>query len=240
MRSLKGILVSVLTVGLSAQAFAQAPYPLTTELVWHQKHGVKQVQMRNGHPSQLRCDDAQKVKIAVTRFHDKTSNLNGYRSEFGTGIRDMLITALDHTGCFQVLEREHLEARDFEAQGKIERADFLVTAAVTEFEIDAGHANVSPGSWGGLGRMIPPILQGSHGVYQRAHVAMDLRLSDTHTTRIVATATAEGSASGFNVGWQNNMIGHKTPMGQAVRQMIQQAVNIIVPKTTAVRSAQAS
>ncbi len=188
-----------------------------------------------------------KARIAVKNFENKTGRW--YEGEIGRGMAEMLATALFHTNRFIVLEREMisavLEEQDFGiterirketriAGGEIEGAELLVTGAVTEFE---------PGSSGGGGKVIGGhwgyVSGGPRISFQKAHVAIDIRVYDTRTSRIVAACSVEGKAKNIGLGgvvfspYVDVDLGgwSKTPMEKAVRVAIAEAVNYIVQNT---------
>ena len=126
--------------------------------------------------------DGPKARIAVSSFTIKSAKGHG---QMGTGLSDMLTTELFHTNRFIVLERKQLDEviaeQDLAATGRIrpgteaptgeiEGAELLVIGAVTEFEPEAGAAG------GGLVLGPFPVIAG--GGAKRAHIAIDLRVTD--------------------------------------------------------------
>jgi len=194
-----------------------------------------------------------KARIAVARFKDKThKNWKWWTSEIGDGMADQLVTALFNTNRFIVLERQTLgdvlSEQDLGASGRIrkdtaapigeiEGAELLVVGAVTEFE------GAASGAGGGIGGFGKGILGGIMGGYKKAHMAIDLRVIDTRTSRIVAATSVEGEATDVNLGglvagwggsgalagglggWKN------TPTEKALRICIKEAVQFVVSKT---------
>lgn len=122
------------------------------------------------------------------------------------------------------------------AIGQIEGAELLITAAITGFDpgvaAKEGSLGGMLGSAGGvLGSMLPQAF-----AYKKAHVAMDLRVVDTGSARVVAATSVEGSASGFSTAGSGMLGGSlgsfsKTPMETAIREMIRKAVAFIVAQT---------
>ena len=112
-------------------------------------------------------------------------------------------------------------------------------AAVTEFDDNSG------GTRGGLGGFGGGVLGAIAGGVKKAHMAIDLRLIDARTSRILAATSVEGEAKDFNVGgalggytgsvglggalqtWKN------TPREKALRQVIGAAVDFVVSRTPA-------
>ncbi|MFP3927641.1 MAG: CsgG/HfaB family protein [Desulfobacteraceae bacterium] len=195
-----------------------------------------------------------KAAIAVADFEDKTVGRGQYRAEYGRGLQDMLVTALFNTNRFIVLEREKLQAvmteQDMGASGRfrkdtaapigeLEGAQLLVAAAVTGF--DPGQAG-GGGEVSGSGGFLRKTQLGSlFGGYQRAHLALDLRIIDTATGRILAATNVQGKAHSYDLG--GSLLGSsaggglstfaKTPMEQAIRKAINEAVNFVASQTPA-------
>ncbi|HEY6000085.1 MAG TPA: CsgG/HfaB family protein [bacterium] len=184
-----------------------------------------------------------KARITVSKFTDKSAK--GYGG-IGEGMSEMMTTALFNTNRFIVLERgelgEVLREQDLGASGRIKKgteaaigevegAELLVVGAITEFEPNAAGAGgglVLPGFGAGLG-------------VKTAHVAIDIRVIDAKTSRILAAQTVEGRAQ--DIGGLGAIapgplaIGFgafaKTPMEKAIRVCIQTAVNFIAQQTPA-------
>jgi curli biogenesis system outer membrane secretion channel CsgG len=194
------------------------------------------------------------ARIAVARFENKAANSGRWWNEsIGDGMADMLTTALFNSGRFIVLERQAIDdvmaEQDLGASGRvrestaaaigeIEGAELLVVAAVTEF---SENASGTRGSFGGsrIGRVIGGIAGGSSS----AHMAIDLRIIDSNTSRVLAATSIEGEAKDFDIGgalagytgshalggslstWEN------TPREKALRQVIGKAVEEVVRRT---------
>jgi len=197
--------------------------------------------------SQAQAVPAGSMKsIAVMTFQDKTAK--GWRG-IGEGMADMLTSALVESGRFIVLERQALkdviQEQDLGASGRVKRetaapigeiegAQLLVYGAVTEFEPE--EAGIGGGTY------IPGLKTGIIGGVKRAHVAIDLRIVDSKTSRIVATTTVVGKSTDIGGGIGTVIGGGKTrmpiglagfkntPMEQALRACIEQAVNFIASK----------
>jgi curli biogenesis system outer membrane secretion channel CsgG len=193
-----------------------------------------------------------KARIAVSRFENKTADsYDWYSPSIGDGMADMLTTALVNSGRYIVLERgaidDVLGEQDLGASGRIrqdtaaaigeiEGAELLVVAAVTEFG-DSGGTQAGGGGFGG--RVFGAITGGS----RTAHMAIDLRVVDATTSRILAATSVEGEAKDFNIGgalagytgsvglggglstWKN------TPREKALRQVIGAAVEYVISVT---------
>ena len=195
-----------------------------------------------------------KARIAVARFENKSADARSFwNPQIGNGMADMLTTALFNSGRFIVVERgagleDVMQEQDLGASGRvrqdtaaaigeIEGAELLVVAAVTEFEGNAG------GTRGGAGGIGGGVLGAVFGGVRKAHMAIDLRIVDARTSRILAATSVEGEASDFNIGgalagytgsvglggalqsWEN------TPREKALRQVIGKAVEVVINKT---------
>ncbi|ACM93604.1 putative curli production assembly/transport component CsgG subfamily [Nautilia profundicola AmH] len=187
-----------------------------------------------------------KARIAVASFKCKAAKCNG---QIGSGIADMLTTALFNSGKFIVIERsnEGFSAVERELQlsqgmikqnrqiNNLEGADILVVGAITAFEPKAG--GISAG-----GIVIPrgvPVIGGIKFGKDEAYIAADIRLIDVKTGRIINATTVEGQASKWNIGGigggftGNVALGaglstyKNTPMEKAIRDMINKAVEKI-------------
>jgi len=151
-----------------------------------------------------------RARIAVVSFDQKAAK--GY-GRVGDGLADMLATELVNTNRFIVLERQELGAVMAEQDlarsgrvsaatgaptGQIEGAELLVTGAVTAFE-----PNYQGGSVGGilLSRRHPG---GLGAGLKQAYVAIDMRIIDARTSRIV------GSVAGPR-GWASASAHSATP-----------------------------
>jgi len=201
--------------------------------------------------AQAEAYNGPKARIAVARFKDKTGK-GWWSGNIGDGMADQLTTALFNTNRYIVLERAALEdvltEQDLGASGRvradtaaeigqIEGAELMVVAAVTEFE------GAASGGGGGLGGGAAGILGALMGGFQRAHMAIDMRIIDSKTSRVLAATSVEGEATDVNLGgllggyggsgalvgglsgWKN------TPTEKALRICIQKAVDFIVTKT---------
>ncbi len=173
----------------------------------------------------------EKSRIAVARFNNKTPYL------VSEGMTDMLTSALFNTGKFIVLERENLDVvlqeqklssvgvidkRTAVPAGMLEGAEFLVVGAITGFEPNYRGVKTAVGG------------------AKQSYVAVDLRIIDSKTGRVVSTVTVEGKATDSLIStgmlrwvgagplasslraWSN------TPIDKAIRICIDKAVDFIV------------
>jgi curli biogenesis system outer membrane secretion channel CsgG len=150
-----------------------------------------------------------RARVAVARFEDKTAK--GYDS-IGEGMAAMFVTALVNSNRYIVLERdiidEVLAEQDLAtagrvlpgsgaATGEIEGAELLLTGAVTEFE---------PEKFGlgsgfiGLGSLLTTAALHEKyntpvgaATFTESHIALDVRVVETSTSRVVASASVEAT-----------------------------------------------
>ncbi len=189
-----------------------------------------------------------KARISVADFEVKAAKATG---EIGTGLREMLVTALINSNKFSVVERQVLNAIMQEQQlsasgaaqqgsgaqrGKIKTADLIITAAVTEFEPQAKGGGAGLGGGGKVGSGILGGLLG--GSLNKSHMALDIRIVDTSTSEVLAATRVQGEATdvagnvglGFMGNWSlgAGLSGYaNTPMEKAIRVCIIEAVKYI-------------
>jgi curli biogenesis system outer membrane secretion channel CsgG len=189
-----------------------------------------------------------KARIAVADFEVKAAKATG---AIGSGLREMLITALMSSNRFSVLERQALGAIMQEQElsasgaaqpgaqvqrGQIKTADLIITAAVTEFEpqVSGGAAGIGGGGGAGSG-----VLGGILGaMLNKAHMALDIRIVDTSTSEVLAATRVQGEASDIAGGFMTGFMGGwglgaglgayaNTPMEKAIRICIIEAVRYL-------------
>jgi curli biogenesis system outer membrane secretion channel CsgG len=189
-----------------------------------------------------------KARVAIADFDVKAAKATG---EIGSGLREMLITALINSNRFSVVERQALEAIMKEQElsvsgaadqteaiqrGKIRTANLIVTAAVTEFEPQASGGRAGVAGGGGIGRGALGALLG--GALNKAHLALDIRVVDTSTSEILAATRVQGQASDVSGAIMSGFLGSwglggglsayaNTPMEKAIRICIIEAVKYI-------------
>ena len=189
-----------------------------------------------------------KARIAIADFDVKAARAT---FEIGSGLREMLITALMNSSRFSVLERQALGAVMQEQQlaasgaaqagggaqrGQIKVADLIISAAVTEFEPEAKGGAAGIGGGGGIvGGVLGGIIGGS---MNKSHMALDLRIIDTSTSEILASTRVQGEATDVAGGIMMGFMGSwglgaglsayaNTPMEKAIRVCIIEAVKYI-------------
>jgi len=193
-----------------------------------------------------------KARIAVADFEVKAAKANG---EIGSGLREMLITALVNSSRFSVLDRQALNAVMQEQElaasgagqagsgpkrGNIKTADIVITAAVTEFEPQASGGRGGIGAGGGIGNGILGGLLSA--ALNKAHMALDIRIIDTSTSEVLAATRVQGQASDISGAFMGGFLGSwglggglsvyaNTPMEKAIRICIIEAVRYIAQVT---------
>ena len=183
-----------------------------------------------------------KKRVAVMDFEDKTGH-GGWH--IGSGMADMLTTALVKSGKFIVIERQQLAkimqeqslgmsgavtAQSAAQVGKLLGVELMVTGSVNEFgqkeSSMGGSLGGRLGGMGGLNRL---------GVETKtARVGTDVRLVNTTTGEIVAAEgiAEEESKKGVDVGtddfsFSDNPGWDETLTGKATRKVVNKVVALI-------------
>lgn len=184
-----------------------------------------------------------KKRIAVVDFEDKTGHGAWH---IGSGMADMLTTALVKSGNFMVIERQQLEQVMKEQQlgltgavtpqsaaqiGKLLGVELIVLGSVNEF----GEKQSSVG--GSVGSSISKGMFGLNRVgvdNKTARVGLDIRLVNTTTGEIVAAdgIAEEESKKGLDVGtddfsFSNDSRFDETLAGKATRKAVNKVVEMI-------------
>lgn len=189
-----------------------------------------------------------KARVAVADFEVKAAKATW---EIGSGLREMLITALVNSGRFRVVERQALSAVMQEQElkvsgaaspdsqvktGAIKTADLIISAAVTEFEPQTSGGGAGLGGGGSIGKGILGGLLS--GALNKAHMALDIRIIDSSTSEIIAATRVQGEASDISGAIMAGFLGSwglgtglsmykNTPMEKAIRICIIEAVKYI-------------
>ena len=143
-----------------------------------------------------------KAYIAVADFDIKTAKAN---NEMGSGLREMLISALSGNSRFSLVERQ--ETKNMltgsvvpETQQTVnttennkEPADLIITVAVTEFEPQASGGSDGLGGGGGVGNGNFGGLLG--GSLNKAKIALDVRIVDAATSEVISSTLIQGRAA---------------------------------------------
>ncbi len=183
-----------------------------------------------------------KPQVAVDGVKDRTGQVDPETgsSVVSQGAEEMLITALKRSGQYKVLERTAFDALDIEQQlqdegylddempesGELLGAQYKMTGAITEYQIDK--------ETGGLGISIAGI--GGSKEKAIATAAVDLRLVDTTTGEVIWARSLQGEVEGERVGAQaftflgQNIVELETGKGKQdvinlmVRTLLEEAV----------------
>jgi len=146
---------------------------------------------------------AGKKIVCVMELEDKSSHAHGWQN-VGTGVADMMVTALAETKKYTLIEREKLDkvlaeqnlgasgavtAQTAAKIGRLLGAHYIITGAVTEFGVKDSKIGV-----GGLEKVLP-FGGGAKVSKNTARAALDVRAIDTTSAQIVAAAKGEGSKS---------------------------------------------
>ena len=188
---------------------------------------------------------ADQKSLAVMKFTTTAGGGGSYwynaSWDLGDGMAEMLATALVETGKFKILERQQIHdvlgEQDLGDSGRVDPATaakigkilgarYLVYGTVNEFEYSK--------AGGGGGVRIGGFRVGADEA--KAHVGMDIRIVDAVTSEILFStrSTADAKRSGFKVGYSGSDFGadlgtfKTTPLGEATRNAIQDAVTKIV------------
>ncbi|MDH5679165.1 MAG: CsgG/HfaB family protein [Nitrospinota bacterium] len=199
--------------------------------------------------AQMEQYNGPKARIAVNKFLVKSASGHG---QLGQGLADMLTTSLFNSNRFIVLDRQDhqdiMAEQDLGASGRIregtaapigqmEGAELLVTGAVTAFKDN------SQGLSAGLGVPTGGGFVGLGGSGKHAYMAIDIKVVDTKTGRLVAATTVEGKSTDWFVGFGGFVGGagipagigvyQNTPAEKAIRVCIVRAVEYIASMTPA-------
>ncbi len=197
--------------------------------------------------------EGPKARIAVARFEDKTAK--GYDT-IGEGMATMFTTALVNSSRFVVLERdiigEVITEQDLSSSGRISPgtgaptgeiigAELLLTGAVTEYEPDKFGLG---GGVVGLGTLIGSALLHDQNqnipvgaaTFKEAHIAIDVRLVDTTTSRVLAALSVEATGQDWGGFVAGEVGGGKSRLplafggfqNAAVDKAVRKAVNLAV------------
>ncbi len=165
--------------------------------------------------------------ISVGKFDNRSSYMRGIFSDgmdrLGGQAKTILITHLQQTGRFNVLDRDNMGEISQEAQikgtaQKLKGADYVVTGDVTEF----GRKEVGDQQlFGILGR----------GKQQIAYAKVNLNIVDVETSEVVFSSQGSGEYSLSNreiVGFGGTASYDSTLNGKVLDLAIREAVNTLV------------
>jgi curli biogenesis system outer membrane secretion channel CsgG len=139
------------------------------------------------------CANDPRPVVAVIEFENTTGRSGGLNvTGLETAATARLITLLENSGCYEIVERSELQAilaaqglesMAPEALAKAAGAGYVVTGAVTRATIDRPGVSA-------LGITVGNV---------RAEVAVDVRATDLVTGRVVVSQTGVGGAQRANV-----------------------------------------
>ncbi|NML31160.1 CsgG/HfaB family protein [Paraburkholderia antibiotica] len=172
------------------------------------------------------------VEIALGKFDNRSSYMRGLFSDnidrLGSQAKTILITRLQQTHRFNVLDRDNLdeirqEATFMKKAQNVKGARFVVTGDVTEF----GRKEVGDQQlFGILGR----------GKSQIAYAKVNLNIVDTTTSEVVLSSQGAGEYSLSNrevIGFGGTASYDSTLNGKVLDLAIQEAVNHLVEQVDA-------
>jgi curli biogenesis system outer membrane secretion channel CsgG len=216
--------------------------------VWHSMIPHRDRPDSNAGIAPLPPYSGLKARVAVADFEVKAAKAT---TEIGAGLREMLITALTNSNRFAAVERpaqsvivQEQESPAPEAnqqasvipRNKPKTADLFITVAVTEFEPEASGGRAGLGGGGGVGSGALGGLLGSS--FNKAHMVLEIRLSDAATSLVIATSRLQGQASDISASFAAGFFGNwglgvglsayaNTPMEKAIRVCIIEAVRYL-------------
>jgi len=222
--------------------------------VWHSMIPHREKPDSNAGIAPLPPYSGLKARVAVADFEVKAAKAT---TEIGAGLREMLITALTNSNRFAVVERpaqnivvQGQESLALEAnqqasaiqRSKPKTADLLITVAVTEFDPELSGGRDGLGGGGGVGSGTLGGLLGAS--FKKAYMALEMRLSDTATSEVIATRRVQGQASDISGSFAAGFFGNwglgarlyayaSTPMEKAIRVCIIEAARYLVQATPA-------
>jgi curli biogenesis system outer membrane secretion channel CsgG len=160
----------------------------------------------------------------------------------GTGMTEMLSTALTQTGCFEVMERASLDEinKELALVGKkveAEAADFLITGSITSLGFEQSATGL--GGLAGFFKGPVALVAGSVDFKKsKVHMNMDLRVVNISKARVVGSRTfqADNQKSGFGVsaaGWAGVGLGGShasitgSPLEEVARDLLVRSTSFI-------------
>ena len=179
--------------------------------------GTSAIAVNASGGSSARQANASRERIAVISFG---SRAKGKSSEVGQGMADMLTDALLRTGRYIVLERDPPSGAAAVPGDPLDATQRVVSGTITRFE---SHCKGSAPNTDAA---------------MQACVAVELRIIDAASGRVVSATTVQGTSAGGSAtaSGPGSMGGslpiglaayRHTPMEQAIRACIESAVNYI-------------
>lgn len=173
--------------------------------------------------------------IAYAQAQEGIPDLSG----FGDGMTDMLTSAVQATGCFDVLDRELLAelAREQQLAGKqvsLQGSDAMATGSITSLSFDKAKSNFGGG--------IVPVIGGISTSKVTAKIGMDVRVVDVNSGRVAYTQTynaesgkrsfgiAGGGLIGSGLFGGSHSVKGAVELEEAAREILQNVTNDMVEK----------
>ena len=162
--------------------------------------------------------------MAVGKFDNRSSYMRGLFSDgvdrLGSQAKTLLMTDLDQTGRFRVLDRDNMSEIKQEAELKnqsqrLKGADYVITGDVTEF----GRKEVGDTQLFGLL---------GHGKKQAAYAKVSLNIVDINTSEVVHSVQGAGEYALSNreiIGFGSSASYDSTLNGKVLDLAIREAVN---------------
>lgn len=172
------------------------------------------------------------VAIAVGKFDNRSSYRRGIFSDgvdrLGSQAKTVLITRLQQSGRFNVLDRENLDEikqeADFQKKAQaVKGASYVVTGDVTEF----GRKEIGDHQFFGIL---------GHGKTQVAYAKVSLNIVDTTTSEVIASSQGAGEFELSNrevIGFGGTAGYDSTLNGKVLDLAIQEAVNRLAERVDA-------
>jgi curli biogenesis system outer membrane secretion channel CsgG len=184
-----------------------------------------------------------KALVAIGDFKVRAATAN---QAIGDGLREMLVTALHRSGNYVVVERMDIQglaaeqalsrsrmAREGSAvpEHQMEVADIIVYGAVTEFEGAARGSSVQAS--------VPKSMFSFGRDSSTAHMAIDVRVVDVASGRVLGSQSVVGDASSSQTALSGTPtvrgvgvpaglgVFSNTPMEQAIRSCVEKAVGYV-------------
>ena len=193
-----------------------------------------------------------KTRVAVSSFKNKSGSSRcsirwfSYNN-LGSGMADQLITALSDTNKFDIQERENLQKMynqehqlinadksSLPEANKFRSAHYSIVGSITSFEMceSGGKAKLNVGKL--IGLKSDRLKVGAKK--SNAKVVLDLRVIDVTKGNVLKSVRAEGSVSSTDFDVDGSVKGagfdtgafQRSPVGEATRKAIQNAVDQIV------------
>lgn len=184
--------------------------------------------------------------IAYIAVADLEVNAAKATSEAGLGLREMLVNGLLSSGRFSIIDRHALSAliqgqegppaegssqlAASEQKTSPKAADLIITASVAEFEPQSSGGSSGVGGGGGVGSGAMGGLLSA--AINKAYIALDIRIVDISTSKIIAATRIQGQASDITgmPGTPDNQL-LNTGLSAYANTPMQKAIHICIGET---------